>query len=64
MGKHYKSMNSKIFKFSTMQNKRIQYYKRAYMRAFIDLEKQRQLHYEPAGRKDTKTGRSTKVVDS
>ena len=28
-----------------------------YMRGFMDLKEQRQLHYEPACQKDTKAGR-------
>ena len=53
VGQNAENMSSKIHKFSTTQNIRMQY---ELSKEFHGSKGQRQLHYEPAGQKDTKEG--------
>ena len=52
MEKSFKYVTSKIHNFSTMQK-----YMDAIVMGFMNSKKQKQLYYEPACLKDTKSGR-------
>lgn len=53
VGKSFENMTLKNYNFSTTQNIRMQY---ELYKEFHGSKGQRQLHYEPAGQKDTKEG--------